>query len=149
MNVLWVSMAVTLEVAVSIRQAPSSVCVTLSLVSSWEVTKECVLVRNLCFAVHTHPLESAALSLSSLSPPSLPHFLHSLSSLLLSHSSLPAPLPLLPPCSFHTSPSHLSTHKPLNQMSMSVHKTLITASNCVATLWGHSHAAVKLDMSWM
>ena len=45
MNVLWVMMAVILEVAVSIRRVPSSVCVTLSLASSWEVTKELVLVR--------------------------------------------------------------------------------------------------------
>ena len=45
MNVLWVMMAVIFEVAVSIRQVPSSVHVTLSLGSSWEVTKELVLVR--------------------------------------------------------------------------------------------------------
>ena len=53
MNVLWVLMAVTLEVAVLIRRAPSSACVTLSLASSWEVIRECVLVRTPVFYCKT------------------------------------------------------------------------------------------------
>ena len=42
-------MAVIPEVAVSIQRVLSSVCVTLSLAFSWEVTKEPVLVRTSVF----------------------------------------------------------------------------------------------------
>ena len=69
MNVLWVMMAVILEVAVSIRQVPSSVRVTLSLASSWEVTKELVLVRIPVLSCAQTHFERVALSPSSLSLP--------------------------------------------------------------------------------
>ena len=76
--------AVTFEVAVSIRQVLSSVRVTLSLAFSWEVTKEPVLVRTpvfycvlLCFTVHIHILKEQLY----LPPRTL--FLHSLSFVLL------------------------------------------------------------------
>ena len=142
MNALWVLMAVTLEVAVSIRRAPSSVCVTLSLASSWEVIREPVLVR---FTVKHAHLESAQPP-HSLFPPCFP-LLCPLSFTL--SSFLASSLPLLPLCSLQPLFSLLSTHKPLNQMSMSVHKTSTTANNFVATLWGHSPVAVKEDISWI
>ena len=91
-------------------------------------------------------LESAVLSIFSFPPCfslltcSISAFPYSLSLLPLSHSSLLAP------------PTHpfllFSAHKPLNQMLMSVHKAMTTASNCVATLWGHSPATVKWDTCW-
>ena len=81
-------------------------------------TYACVL---LCFTVHIHIFSSLLL---------LPPFFLS-----------PAP-PFFP----MSLPSRLSMHNPLNQMSMSVHKTSTTASNCVTILWGHSPAAVKQDM---